>query len=348
LKENVEAYSAFAAAGTGWSNWVKINFGNQFTSIPAYAKITGCTIFTNSVCGPTSGQYTLAVDISSSTSSAAVKTRTITTSSGGSYQWQGSLGGSTDLWGMSDDPADWKSDLTVWVRMNNTTSGTSGLAYVEITLHWTPDPYRCRNLNVTCVRFSVPVSTTVTGVRVSPKCWCETSDKSIYAVLTAGGVTKSKTISIPTASAGTVSAGGDGDMWGGLPPTPASYNSIGLYFYTTTAYQVRLYYVTVTVYYLRQDGTLDSTTITAPVDGFGWNKLETVQTVPGECGANAIRYDILKASDGSVLLGNRVPPVDLTGLAFEDLKLKAKLHSDNVAYYPSIDQLKLSYKKEYA
>jgi hypothetical protein len=176
------------------------------------------------------------------------------------------IGGSANLIGMPEERAEWNNlDLVVRAR-SNTTNAAIIFAGARVTVYWDPDPWRSKNYNVTGLSFNLPVESTVLGVKVSPKCWCETSDKLLCAVLTAGGVTKSKTAVLPT-SPGSINFGSESDLWGGLPSTPDSYNSISLYFYTTTYQRVRLYNIIVYVQYLLKDGTLQTATITAPADG---------------------------------------------------------------------------------
>ena len=338
--EFIDTLFTFASNGTGWSKWAKIDFGTLFNQIPDGAVIKGVSIETNtSTSGD--GPYELQINISNGDDFGTIHSKVVNTKINGVYQWKGILGGSGDLWGQSSNPAQWKNNLSAYVRMDNTVNGTNPFTYIKVKVYWDPDPWQSKNLNMTGLTFTVPSQSRVVGVKVVPKCYCETKDKVLYATITAGGVSKTKTATLPT-TIGDINIGGGSDLWGGLPLTPSSYNSITLSFYTNTYNHVRLYYVTVYVYYRGQDGTIQTATITAPADGYKWSKLETDQNVPTQCGANALLYDILKASDNSVLLADQTPPVYLTDLPYQNIKVKGKLHTDNVDYYPSIDSLKVT------
>lgn len=324
------------ASGTSWSRYVRLDLSTYFNSIPSGAVIRGVKIELNI---GSSSAFITQFYLQSSTETGDVQTVNFPANIPGDIQEV--IGGSADLLGMPEERAEWNNlDLVVRAR-SNTTNAAIIFAGARVTVYWDPDPWKSKNYNVTGLSFNLPVESTVLGVKVSPKCWCETSDKPLYAVLTAGGVTKSKTAVLPT-SAGSINFGSGSDLWGGLPSTPDSYNSISLYFYTTTSQRVRLYNIIVYVQYLLKDGTLQTATITAPADGYSWDKLEADQNVPSQCGANALLWDILKASDNSVLLSNQTPPIDLSGLNYQNLKVKAKLHTDNVAYYPQINWFKVS------
>ncbi len=257
-----------------------------------------------------------------------------------------SYGSSSDKWGYSLTPAMVNSSsFGVDLSYYNGTSynPTFYVDYVNIIVYYTiPTQYSYpKLLNLSGLSFSIPSGSEVVGVMARIKSWCKTTDKTLTVTLTAGGVSKNKTLTLPT-SASNLDFGSGSDRWGGLPNTPNSYNTVTMSLDVNTGYRVQIYHITIYVYYKLQDGTLQTATITAPGDGYSWNKLETVQSVPSQCGANALLYDILRDSDNAILLSNQVPPVDLSTLAYQNLKVKAKFHTDNVAYYPRIDSLKVT------
>ena len=268
---------------------------------------------------------------------------------------------STDVWGQTfstktygGDGVNWNAGLTP-AMVNSSTFGvdiqfynassyslSAFIDYVDIIVYYNiPSEYNTpKDLNLTGLSYTIPQGSEVVGVMARVRSYCETSNRVLNVTVTAGGVSKIKSLYIPT-STSNLDFGGENDLWGGLPSTPGSYNTVTMALDVTTGYHVRIYHVTLYVYYRLQDGTLVTGTITAPGDGQKWDKLEADQQIPVQCG-DGLRWDILKASDNTVLLANRTPPVDLSGLVYQNLKVRAKFHTDNYAYYPRVNMFSVT------
>ncbi len=82
--------------------------------------------------------------------------------------------------------------------------------------------------------------------------------------------------------------------------------------------------------------------IPRPTGGRSWYSFETQQTIPSSCGSGAMLYDVL-ADDGSgrVLLQDRVPPLDLSGVEVVDLKIRVKMKTADSTKTPSLDWIKV-------
>jgi hypothetical protein len=255
-------------------------------------------------------------------------------------------GGSDDDWAASLTPAIVNSS-SFGVAISAYNGSSYGLSFyvdfVDITVYYViPPAYDFpKLLNLSGLSFNIPSGSQVMGVMARIWSVCASEGRQLEVKVTAGGVTKSKTLTIPTTSSN-LDFGGGTDLWGGLPSTPSSYNTVTMTLGVKTRFRTFISMVTLYVYYKLQDGTLQTATINAPPDGYAWGWFEADQNVPAQCGANAVLYDILRASDNSVLLGDRTAPVNISNLAYTDLKVKAKLHTDNVAYYPGIDSLKVT------
>ena len=189
--------------------------------------------------------------------------------------------------------------------------------------------------------FSLPSNVMVSGVKIDIVCDGGGSTESVQATINAGGTSKSLTGTAP-ASKGTLTLGGINNMWGGLPTDPTYYNNN-----FSTDIQINapsnygdVYYVTVTVYYtIASSGTLLTPAINTVSNGLSWNLLETSQNVPGPC---ILTYDILKASDGSVLLSGLSAPFDLSGLTYQNIKIRVNFATSDPSYTPQLDWLRVS------
>jgi hypothetical protein len=171
----------------------------------------------------------------------------------------------------------------------------------------------------------------------SPYYWVD------YRFRIAGATEYRLSVKYPSAAWRETWQGGDGDFCGlssGLF-TPANVNAGVEVQVAVTGYTggdtAQVDWMSVIVYWQYTSGTFTTSAIPAPASGFAWDHLEIAATVPAGC---AVRYDVLKASDGSVLLSNKTPPIDLHGLPFGALKLKATLTGcgDNS---PALDWIKV-------
>jgi hypothetical protein len=139
--------------------------------------------------------------------------------------------------------------------------------------------------------------------------------------------------------------GGANDLWNGLSSNINDYGNLKISITADSSNSnIAVYYVEITLYFGQLTGTQTSPTITAPSDGYGWNKLETSQSVPTYCSLN---WDILKDSDNSIILSNQTPPVDLSSIPYQNIKVRGNFSTTNPSYYPTEDWYKVSYIKDY-
>lgn len=138
----------------------------------------------------------------------------------------GANGGSHGLFGI------------VWTNPSNVT-GSAGYATTTGS---------SQSLNCTGFGFSIPATTTITGISVALTGFDTVSGDSLYAQISPGG--PAKTMVLPTSS-GTVTFGGSSDLWGFPSILPNSINQtsfgVGLYTYRAAG-TVSIQNVQITVY----------------------------------------------------------------------------------------------------
>jgi hypothetical protein len=314
----------YADPGT-WSQY--LDLGDFRLSIPSGKTVTGVMV---SVLGGGNSGKTIEVTVTPGSGSAKIKTGTLS-SSNSTWMY---FGNSTDMWGgLSTNYADYNgNNLGISIRIQN--NGTNcDVRMAEITVYYADDVHESNIVTLSGLGVTVPSGSTVVGVLAHVHNYCETASKDMDVTLTIGGVTKTKSIAMSNPSSGTISYGSSTDMWGGLPSTPSSYSSITMKLQAMTAYNSRIYDVDIQIYYLLQDGSIATATITAPADGTGWDEVIDDRNVPA---GTTLKYDVIRASDSVVLLSDQTPPIDISGLAYTNLKLKAKFHADAVDPIPSL------------
>ena len=233
-----------------------------------------------------------------------------------------------------------------WVDVNNVKDSDSDYSYfVKNGTSKTSSKILLANFG-----FNIPSGATITGVKVSVTCKGNVNGYvGLYSnVPTMIGNWKNSSW---TSDFTTVEYGGDGDLWGATSISRDTVNApnfaIGIYTNTSAdTWLAQVRYITVTIYYAAPNsGYVQTATIPVSEAGTAWHKLETSQTIPAQCGSNALLYDILDASDDSVLLADQTPPVDISSLDYEDLKVKAKFNTTTAGYTPLLDWMKVSYKE---
>ncbi len=146
--------------------------------------------------------------------------------------------------------------------------------------------------------------------------------------------------------------GNSTDTWG-TSWTPAEINSstfgvqIAAGDFSGSNSSLYIDYIRLQVWYLTASGELKTVSTSKAATHEGWDKVQTSQSVPSQCGSNALLYDVLKASDESVLLSNQTAPIDLSGIPNVDIKVKAKMQTADTNYSPTIDWIKIIGKKPY-
>lgn len=336
---------AYASATTTYRNTNLLRLTGFGFNVPADATIKGVVVHverktSTSVSGTRDYKVRLVYNSSQRGDNKA------STDSLEEYYITKTYGGSTDDWNASLTPSIVNSSsFGVDISYYNGTvyNPTFYVDYVDITVYWEiPSPYtNSKNLELTGLGVTLPTNSEVVGVAAVVKCYASTTEIVLNTTVTVGGVSKTKTALFPTTASNLTIGGGD-DLWGGLPTTPSSYGSVKVTLYPATSYEARIYYVTLYVYYKLTDGTLMTGTITAPAGGVGWEELISDETKPT---GTSILWDVIKASDGTVLLSNKTTPVNISGLGYVDLQVKAKLHTDNLSYYPQINSFMIRYEK---
>lgn len=143
--------------------------------------------------------------------------------------------------------------------------------------------------------------------------------------------------------------GGNGNNlgipWAAL--TPANVNAMSFGFASslyTSGRSVYLDYILASVYWRYKSGTYTTPVITADPEGYEWDKIKIAHTIPAGC---SILYDVLKASDNTVLLENQTgTEIDISSLDYVNLKVRAKMTA-NGGTSPSIDSIKVYNKRHY-
>ena len=270
---------------------------------------------------------------------------------------------STDVWPQSfatktygGSSTNWNANLTP-AMVNSSTFGvdiqfynassyslSAFIDYIDIKIDYTiPSELNTpKILNLTGLSYSIPSDTTVVGLVAAVKSYCETENGVVTVNVTAGGVSKTRNLTPPT-SAAYVYAGGENDLWNGLPTTPSSYNNVTMSLDVTTQYLLRIYHIILYVYYKRLDGTVETATITVPTGSLGWDKIESNETIPAN---SSIKWDVINPTNDTILLSNKTTPIDISSLT-GNLKLKAKLATTNINNIPRIDWFRVKYEKNY-
>ena len=270
---------------------------------------------------------------------------------------------STDVWPQSfatktygGSSTDWNANLTP-AMVNSSTFGvdiqfynassyslSAFIDYIDIKIDYTiPSELNTpKILNLTGLSYSIPSDTTVVGLVAAVKSYCETENRVVTVNVTAGGVSKTRNLTPPT-SAAYVYAGGENDLWNGLPTTPSSYNNVTMSLDVSTQFLLRIYHIILYVYYKRLDGTVETATITVPTGSLGWDKIESNETIPAN---SSIKWDVINPTNDTILLSNKTTPIDISSLT-GNLKLKAKLATTNINNIPRIDWFRVKYEKNY-
>ena len=270
---------------------------------------------------------------------------------------------STDVWPQSfatktygGSSTNWNANLTP-AMVNSSTFGvdiqfynassyslSAFIDYIDIKIDYTiPSELNTpKILNLTGLSYSIPSDTTVVGLVAAVKSYCETENGVVTVNVTAGGVSKTRDLTPPT-SAAYVYAGGENDLWNGLPTTPSSYNNVTMSLDVTTQFLLRIYHIILYVYYKRLDGTVETATITVPTGSLGWDKIESNETTPTN---SSIKWDVINPTNDTILLSNKTTPIDISSLT-GNLKLKAKLATTNINNIPRIDWFRVKYEKNY-
>ena len=270
---------------------------------------------------------------------------------------------STDVWPQSfatktygGSSTNWNANLTP-AMVNSSTFGvdiqfynasryslSAFIDYIDIKIDYTiPSELNTpKILNLTGLSYSIPSDTTVVGLVAAVKSYCETENGVVTVNVTAGGVSKTRNLTPPT-SAAYVYAGGENDLWNGLPTTPSSYNNVTMSLDVTTQFLLRIYHIILYVYYKRLDGTVETATITVPTGSLGWDKIESNETIPAN---SSIKWDVINPTNDTILLSNKTTPIDISSLT-GNLKLKAKLATTNINNIPRIDWFRVKYEKNY-
>lgn len=270
---------------------------------------------------------------------------------------------STDVWPQSfatktygGSSTNWNANLTP-AMVNSSTFGvdiqfynasryslSAFIDYIDIQIDYTiPSELNTpKILNLTGLSYSIPSDTTVVGLVAAVKSYCETENGVVTVNVTAGGVSKTRNLTPPT-SAAYVYAGGENDLWNGLPTTPSSYNNVTMSLDVTTQFLLRIYHIILYVYYKRLDGTVETATITVPTGSLGWDKIESNETTPTN---SSIKWDVINPTNDTILLSNKTTPIDISSLT-GNLKLKAKLATTNINNIPRIDWFRVKYEKNY-
>lgn len=270
---------------------------------------------------------------------------------------------STDVWPQSfatktygGSSTNWNANLTP-AMVNSSTFGvdiqfynassyslSAFIDYIDIKIDYTiPSELNTpKILNLTGLSYSIPSGTTVVGLVAAVKSYCETENRVVTVNVTAGGVSKTRNLTPPT-SAAYVYAGGENDLWNGLPTTPSSYNNVTMSLDVTTQFLLRIYHIILYVYYKRLDGTVETATITVPTGSLGWDKIESNETTPTN---SSIKWDVINPTNDTILLSNKTTPIDISSLT-GNLKLKAKLATTNINNIPRIDWFRVKYEKNY-
>ena len=270
---------------------------------------------------------------------------------------------STDVWPQSfatktygGSSTNWNANLTP-AMVNSSTFGvdiqfynassyslSAFIDYIDIKIDYTiPSELNTpKILNLTGLSYSIPSDTTVVGLVAAVKSYCETENRVVTVNVTAGGVSKTRDLTPPT-SAAYVYAGGENDLWNGLPTTPSSYNNVTMSLDVSTRFLLRIYHIILYVYYKRLDGTVETATITVPTGSLGWDKIESNETTPTN---SSIKWDVINPTNDTILLSNKTTPIDISSLT-GNLKLKAKLATTNINNIPRIDWFRVKYEKNY-
>jgi hypothetical protein len=124
--------------------------------------------------------------------------------------------------------------------------------------------------------------------------------------------------------------------------TPAMVNTMMASFSSslyTSGNRADVDFIRTVVWWRYKSGEYITKTITAPENGYIWDK-----SIPDGCG---IKYDILKASDNSILLADQTgPEIDISGIDYVDIKVKVKFTSD-LGASPSVDSISVKNKRHY-
>jgi len=120
--------------------------------------------------------------------------------------------------------------------------------YMDMTVYYTitSDETQTNYLDLSeNLDYSIPSGSTITGVKIDVMCKCDSASKQLEVSVIAGGITKAKTVNMPTTTE-TISFGSSSDMWEGLPD---DFTSLALKLRSKTYDRAYIYYVTATVYY---------------------------------------------------------------------------------------------------
>jgi len=303
--------------------------GNLDYSIPSGSTITGVKIDVMCKCDSASKQLEVSVIAGGITKAKTVNMPTTTETI--------SFGSSSDMWeGLPDD------FTSLALKLRSKTYDRAYIYYVTATVYYSTTLSWTQYITVSNFGHSIPSNSRVTGVEATIKCYSPSPDKTIESFITISGITKTKTMTLPITEGETITLGSSTDLWGGLPTSPLSYSSVAFQMRTNIAGS-KIYYITVKVYYKYLSGTLTSIQIDAPPTGNKWDSISINHTKPAN---TTIYYDILKASDSTVLLSNQIgPEINLIGIPYVNIKLRAEFASTVIGTTPSLDRFQVSHQE---